>query len=54
MLSKMSSIALLLVLVAVPFLVAPANGGGEGMEPTYHAIVQGGPNGLKRLKLFHE
>ena len=54
MLPKMSRIAVLLAVVTVPLLAAPANGGGEGMEPTYHAIVQGGPNGLKRLKLFHE
>lgn len=54
MLPKMSRIAVLLAVVGLSLLTTPAKAGGEGMQLTYRAVVQGGPNGLQRLKLFHE
>jgi hypothetical protein len=54
MLPNKSLIVMLSFVLAVPILIAPDSASGAGMEPTYHATVKGGPNGLQRLKMFHE
>ena len=51
MLRKKSLIVVLLFVVAIQPLIAGS--ASAQMEPTYRAIVRGGPDGLERLKSFY-
>lgn len=54
MLPTKSLIVMLPFVFSIPLLAVSESVSAQEMEPTYRAIVKGGPEGLANLKLFHQ